>query len=199
MSAKLDYVMSSARRHGAQAGARTAAGLLAEWIGRQFYKWQYPQVEWGRDIRITGKLVIRGTGRVVVGDGCFFDGASGQVNRISVVEPDALVVIGPGSYVNGVEIVAARRVQTGRSCWLGQCTILDTDFHPLEADARVRGEPGKVADVVLGDRVWLGTKVLVLKGVEIGDEAVVGAGAVVRRSVPARTLAVGEQEQPRAG
>jgi acetyltransferase-like isoleucine patch superfamily enzyme len=47
------------------------------------------------------------------------------------------------------------------------------------------------APVVLGRNVWLGANVTVLPGVTIGDDAVVGAGSVVTRNVPARTVVVG--------
>jgi acetyltransferase-like isoleucine patch superfamily enzyme len=45
--------------------------------------------------------------------------------------------------------------------------------------------------VVIGDRVWLGTRAVVLKGVTIGDGAVVAAGAVVTRDVPAGAVVAG--------
>lgn len=45
--------------------------------------------------------------------------------------------------------------------------------------------------MVIGNNVWLGANVTVLPGVTIGDDAVVGAGSIVTKDVPARTLAVG--------
>ena len=45
--------------------------------------------------------------------------------------------------------------------------------------------------MVLGRNVWLGANVTVLPGVTIGDDAVIGAGSVVTRDIPARSIAVG--------
>ena len=47
------------------------------------------------------------------------------------------------------------------------------------------------ADVVIGDDVWLGTRVIVLPGVQIGDGAIIGAGAIVTADIPAGAIAVG--------
>jgi acetyltransferase-like isoleucine patch superfamily enzyme len=65
--------------------------------------------------------------------------------------------------------------------------VMDCDFHRV-ADKTwdTTGSP-----IVLEDRVWLGNRVIVLKGVTIGHDAVVGAGAVVTRDVPPRTIVAG--------
>jgi hypothetical protein len=47
----------------------------------------------------------------------------------------------------------------------------------------------KSAPVKIGNRVWVGANVIILKGVEIGDDAVIGAGSVVVKNIPARTIA----------
>jgi len=44
---------------------------------------------------------------------------------------------------------------------------------------------------VIGDRVWVGANVTILKGVTIGDDAVIGAGSVVTKDIPSRAIAVG--------
>ena len=50
--------------------------------------------------------------------------------------------------------------------------------------------------VVIGDRVWCGVNVTILAGVTIGDDCVIGAGALVRQSMPANTIAVGVPARP---
>ena len=54
-----------------------------------------------------------------------------------------------------------------------------------------RDDGGKTAPIHIGDDVWLATRAIVLRGVTIGDGAVVAAGAVVTRDVPERTLVAG--------
>jgi acetyltransferase-like isoleucine patch superfamily enzyme len=63
---------------------------------------------------------------------------------------------------------------------------MDSDFHGVAPDER--HGPGATAPVLLRDNVWLGSDVTVLKGVEIGRDAVVGAGAVVSQSVSAGSI-----------
>jgi maltose O-acetyltransferase len=70
-------------------------------------------------------------------------------------------------------------------------TITDTDWHPVDWRDRVNGQ-AKAAPVVIGDDVWLGMNVTILKGVEIGNQSVIGAGSVVTRSIPAGVIAAGQ-------
>jgi acetyltransferase-like isoleucine patch superfamily enzyme len=66
--------------------------------------------------------------------------------------------------------------------------ILDNDFHAITVDGTTRPS---TAPVTIGDRVWVGTRALILKGVEIGDGAIVAAGSVVSRDVPPGTIVAG--------
>lgn len=159
------------------------------------YRLQCPDIEWGRDVQIEGKLVIRGQGRVVIGDGCVFLESGDRPNTIAVEHADALVIIGAGTSLNGTAINALERVAVGHECTLGPCSISDSDYHPVDPLSRIHGEGGRSLPVTIGDRVWLATGVIVLKGVTVGDEAVVGAGAVIRSSVPPRTVVVGDAQR----
>ena len=107
------------------------------------------------------------------------------------VERDATLVIGDRTFINyGVSIGATKSVTIGADCDLGPyVNIVDSHFHRLEPERR--GERPDPTPVVIGDNVWLGARVIVLPGVTIGDGAVVGAGSVVTRDVPSRSLAVG--------
>ena len=65
------------------------------------------------------------------------------------------------------------------------CNILDRDYHSTD------GGFEKTAPVHIGDHVWIGCRSIVLKGVTIGDGAVVAAGSVVTKNVPPNTLVAG--------
>lgn len=102
------------------------------------------------------------------------------------------IVIGDGCGISGSTLVAAEQITLGKHVLLGVgCRIFDCDFHPVDASARIRGERGKSAAVVLEDDVWLAAGVTVLKGVTIGKGTVVSAASVVTRSLPAGVLAAG--------
>jgi carbonic anhydrase/acetyltransferase-like protein (isoleucine patch superfamily) len=101
-------------------------------------------------------------------------------------DDDAVLEIGAGSFVNHrSEVVAHERVVIGRDCLLAwDVQVLDSDSHSVD------GAP-RTLPVVIGDRVWIGCRATVLKGVTIGDGAVVAAGSVVTGDVPSRALVAG--------
>ena len=98
----------------------------------------------------------------------------------------AVIEIGAGTFVNHrTELVAHERVRIGRDCLLAwDVLVLDSDSHAVDGGT-------VTAPVTVGDRVWIGCRATVLKGVTIGDGAVVAAGAVVVHDVPARALVAG--------
>ena len=64
--------------------------------------------------------------------------------------------------------------------------IMDSDSHFIEYEGYEQTKP-----VVIGDNVWIGTRVTILKGVTIGNGAIIGAGSVVTKDIPAGCIAVG--------
>jgi acetyltransferase-like isoleucine patch superfamily enzyme len=90
----------------------------------------------------------------------------------------------------GVRIACSREISIGDNALVGDETvILDNDYHG------VANSPAKAAPVTIEPDVWLGTRVIVLRGVTIGRGSVVGAGAVVTRSIPPFVFAAGVPAQ----
>lgn len=89
------------------------------------------------------------------------------------------VSIGSGTFVNyGAVLLDVAPIAIGEHCHLATNVQLLTATHPVDPVARRAGwESG--APITLGDNVWLGGGVIVCPGVRIGDDTVVGAGAVV--------------------
>jgi len=99
--------------------------------------------------------------------------------------------IGDRTFVNfGLVALDVAPITIGADCQIGPNVQLLTPIHPLDADLR-RATWEQAAPITLGDNVWLGGGVIVLPGVTIGSDTVVGAGAVVSRDLPAGVLAVG--------
>jgi maltose O-acetyltransferase len=103
----------------------------------------------------------------------------------------AHITIGAGTFVNyDCVMLDVAAITIGASCQSATCVQLLTATHPVDPGPRRAGwESG--APIVLGDNVWLGGGVIVCPGVTIGDDTVVGAGAVVTRDLPPGVVAVG--------
>ncbi|HLP08140.1 MAG TPA: acyltransferase [Opitutaceae bacterium] len=155
-----------------------------------FRVWRFRRragVQAGRGLRLLGAApVVSGGGQVKIADHVSIDSRLFPV-RLTALAGGTLT-IGRGTFINrGAALAAAQSVRIGENCLLGEwVSVLDTDFHPVHADA-----PIAVAPVAIGRNVWLGNRATVLRGVTIGDHAVIGAGAVVTRDVPARAIVVG--------
>ena len=80
-------------------------------------------------------------------------------------------------------------VHIGSFTLFGPAVQIYTPMHPLNAELRRRQEFGK--PVWIGSDVWVGGGALILPGVHIGDRAVIGAGSVVTRDIPAGVFAAG--------
>lgn len=141
----------------------------------------------GRWVRAQGRVVVHNQGTILVGN---------RVRFLSVVAPTELVAwkggrieIGDGTVVNyGSSISAAGSVKIGRDCLVGTyVNIMDSTFHNMKDHSWSLDS----APVTIGDGVWLGNRCVIMKGVTIGDGAVIASCSLVTRDVPARTMVVG--------
>lgn len=105
---------------------------------------------------------------------------------------EAIIRIGSGTlFSNNVVLIANAQIIVGDRCLFGdQSCVFDSDFHALDPAKRT-SIPGLSARVVIEDDVWIGTRVVVLKGVTIGRGTVVGAMSVVTKSLPPYCIAAG--------
>ena len=99
--------------------------------------------------------------------------------------------VGARTFANfGLVALDVAPITIGADVQIGTNVQLLTPTHPVEPELRrARWEAAK--PIVIGDNVWLGSGVIVLAGVTIGENTVVGAGSVVTRDLPANVVAVG--------
>jgi len=84
-------------------------------------------------------------------------------------------------------------IRIGDDSLIGHNVVIATLNHSLDPAHRGDMTP---APVTIGRNVWIGANATLLPGVEIGDNAVIGAASVVTRSVPADTVVVGSPARP---
>ena len=87
-------------------------------------------------------------------------------------------------------ILDIKEVYIGDNVMIGPNTTITTVGHPITPKGR-REHMAQATEIRIGDDVWLGANVTVLPGVTIGNNVVIGAGAVVNRDIPDNSLAVG--------
>lgn len=129
--------------------------------------------------------------RVREGASLACEGVVSLQRGVRVVVDGGTLTLGHGTNVNGLgtRLLCAQEITIGAFCTFSwDVQVLDNDFHAITVDGVERPS---VAPVRLGDRVWVGTRAVVLKGVTIGDGAVVAAGAVVSSDVPAGAVVGG--------
>jgi len=140
----------------------------------------------GRTLRMgRGVVILKKNGTISLGDrvvlhkGC----------KLSAWGTDgpAKIRIGSRTYIGDrTEIHAGQSVTIGDGCDISwDCCIMDRDYHKLGSEKEI------FAPVTIGNHVWIGCKSTILKGVTVGDGAVIAAGSVVTRDVPPRTLVGG--------
>jgi maltose O-acetyltransferase len=99
--------------------------------------------------------------------------------------------VGSGTFANfGLVALDVATVTIGDDVQIGPYVQLLTATHPLEPEPR-RAKWESAEPIVVADNVWLGGGVIVCPGVSIGENTVVGAGAVVTRDLPAGVVAAG--------
>ncbi|MBO5397365.1 MAG: acyltransferase [Clostridia bacterium] len=91
-------------------------------------------------------------------------------------------------YTNAcVQIICADKIVIGEDVAIARDVIIrDTDAHEILGKNHCKTKP-----IVIGNHVWIGTRAIIMKGVTIGDGAVIAAGAIVTKDVPANTIVAG--------
>lgn len=121
----------------------------------------------------------------------------GGIGQNSIIEPPFHCVYGYNIYFgdhvflnHSCTILDCNKVQIGHHTMIGPNVQIYTAAHELLAEERIQGwEVAK--PISIEDRVWIGGGAILLPGVSIGRNAVVGAGAVVSRNVPANMVVAG--------
>jgi len=97
----------------------------------------------------------------------------------------ASLSLGSGYINTGLNLACFHLIEIGRGVQIAEnISIRDSDNHPVVGNQRTK-------PIRIGDHVWIGMNTTILKGVSVGNGAVIAPGSVVVRDVPARSLVAG--------
>jgi acetyltransferase-like isoleucine patch superfamily enzyme len=173
--------------------------LLTTLVNR-YYAWRWG-VELGGNTSFFGlmKFHREPLSKIIIGNGCtfrsyYFSNLIG-INHPCIISTHselAEIRIGNNCGFSGTVIGAKQSIVFGDHVICGANSVIsDFDWHSL--DPYDRGNPKKIktAPILICNNVWLGMNTIVLKGVTIGENSVIGANSVVTKSIPANVIAGG--------
>ena len=158
-----------------------------------------------KDIEIVVRNPLENKKYLIIGENCVIQ------SRFVFEKESGVVRIGNNSFIGGSTLICIDEIEIGNDVLISWgCTIIDNDAHSLHWEHRKRdvmewkkgideNHTGKYknwdnvtsARIKIGDRVWVGFNSIILKGVTIGEGAVIGAGSVVTKDIPAYVVVAG--------
>jgi acetyltransferase-like isoleucine patch superfamily enzyme len=139
-------------------------------------------------ISVRGPLrIIKRNGSIKVGEFTeFWPGVKLSCYGSSQSEQASIRIGNHCSIGDRTEIHSGRKVDIGNNVIIAwDCVVMDRDYHSTSQDKET------MKPVLIGNNVWIGCRAIILKGVTIGEGAVVAAGAVVTKDIPPFTLVAG--------
>jgi len=148
----------------------------------------------GADARLS-QIVVTWPHRVSLGNrvslehGIYFNAAGAHA-------PGIAISLGDGTFVgSGCEFNAIQGISIGANCLIASgCRFIDHN-HGIQSGKLMKLQEETSSPIQVGTDVWIGANCIVLKGVSIGDGAIVAAGSVVTKSVASYTIVAGVPAQ----
>jgi len=155
-----------------------------------YLRLRYRRHRFGPGFQGPARLRIRGPGRVIFGRDVWVRNTSGRTALLTFGH-DARIEIGDRVEIDGAGLMSASTIIVGDDAILGPCLLVDTDFHAVGAARRRAGEAVMRRPIRIGRNAWIQGKATILKGVLVGEGAVVRWGALVAGDVPAGRVVIG--------
>jgi acetyltransferase-like isoleucine patch superfamily enzyme len=180
-------------------------------------RWLGAALDCGAKLRIAGRAGVTISPRAKVAyrkirlvQNCTLSIGSGSIVEAAIIfdRPGGSTRIGDRTFVGASTFVCAEGIDVGDDVLISWgCTIVDHNSHALAwkdrsqdvenwYEGRKDWKPVERAAVRIGNKAWIGFNAIILKGVTIGEGAIVGAGSVVTRDVPAFTIVAGNPARP---
>ena len=178
------------------------AEQLKQWVstiyGRTGCLWW--GIKYGRNITFRGSPILRRhpSSSITISENCKFNSAEWSnsigLNRRCMITAtrNAKIHIGKDSGFSATIIAAAGEITIGeRVLCGGNCTIVDSDRHPITTEARLKNRKALPKPIYIGDDVFIGMNCFILKGSNIGNGSVIAANSVVTGTIPPNVIAGG--------
>lgn len=139
----------------------------------------------------SGKIIVKGSVTIGYFPSPHFFSTYGY---LEARESGAILEIGNDTKINNgfVAVAESSSITIGENCLIGtRVEIYDSDFHSLNAVIRMNGDNHTAMPVKIGNSVFIGSNVKILKGVTIGEGAVIANSSLVTKDVPANCLVSG--------
>jgi acetyltransferase-like isoleucine patch superfamily enzyme len=147
-----------------------------------FFKWRGLQIKKGTSL---GKISCEWPNNLFIGSDCEIQ------NRVDfrIGEPfnnDCKITIGDRVFIGSTcEFVCSSNITIGNDCFIASNTTINDTGHEYAKHSKITEQPLTTAKITIEDDVWIGTSCVIIQGVKIGQGAVIGAGSVVNKSIPA--------------
>jgi acetyltransferase-like isoleucine patch superfamily enzyme len=186
-------------------------GALGLFLRKIFYRFLFGKV--GRGVAFGHHITLRHPHKIVIGDNAFIDDgavldAKGEADQGIIIGKNVIIgrntilsckggSIELGDFANisaNCSLLSETKIFVGRYTFLaGQCYLVAGGNHSFErTDIPIMFQPSvRKGGIVIEEDCWLGASVVVLDGVSLAKGCVIGAGAVVTKSFPARSVASG--------
>ena len=164
-------------------------------------------VKYGKNLKLNGLPFIFQVknSNITIGENVTIK-SSFLSNLVGIYQRSIIVTRTPNSYIrignnvgmSGATIYARTGIEIGDNTLIGgNVKILDNDFHPLDVEDRNNDVKEKIKSkpIKIGKNCFIGVNSIILKGTELGDGCIVGAGTVVSGKYPPNSTIVGNPAQ----
>ncbi|MRR15275.1 MAG: acyltransferase [Deltaproteobacteria bacterium] len=174
----------------------------AHYLVRYFRILKYRLLSNAKNVKGKGRIyqpvLFSGSGEIIIGKDvtfgvCSSPGFYSGYHHIEARSPNSLIVISDHCWINNncTIISDGGGIRIGPHTLFGtDVEIYDSDFHELTPEKRIGGKP-RVAPINIGQNVFIGSHVRIMKGVDIGDNSVIANSSVIVSSIPANVVAAG--------
>ena len=149
----------------------------------------------GEGLRVYKRLEIQGEGKIAIGKNCMIRGIRGDPNQhvaLYTHDKGATIRIGDNACLCAARISSKFAVTIGSDVLVEESGIMDTDFHSINKNRQVPPDEVKEkCEVIIGDRVSVGARAMITKGVKIGNDVIVMPGSIVTKSIPSACTVLG--------